>query len=104
MELGIKNIDTTEEEQKFENVLRALRAYKQVHGNLLVPEDFVVPNSESFDPELAGLKLGKIAKSIRQLGRFSQFREKLVEMGFVYSIGNHSTTGKTGKGQKSVKK
>lgn len=83
------NIDTSEEDDKFERVLEALIAYKNLKGNLLVPNDFMFPKSESGDDKFAGMKLGRIVKSIRKEGRFAQFRDKLEEIGFVFNDGKN---------------
>ena len=44
----------------FEKIKAALMTYKEMHGNLLVSDMFVVPkNSDDWDPALWGMKLGE---------------------------------------------
>ena len=52
-------------ERRWEEVRAALRAYQEVHGDLEVPQRFVVP-SEAPWPEVAwGMQLGHRVKNIR---------------------------------------
>jgi len=41
-----------------EQLLSALRAYKQLHSHVDVPRDYVVPCEAPFDRETWGMKLG----------------------------------------------
>ena len=44
----------------FEKIKAALMTYKEMHGNLLVSDMFIVPkNSDDWDPALWGMKLGE---------------------------------------------
>ena len=55
--------------KRFDLVYAALKAYKEVHGNLVVPQAFVVPVNDDFWPEeTRGLKLGARVNAIRCQG------------------------------------
>lgn len=55
--------------KRFDIVYTALKAYKEVYGNLIVPQAFVVPTDDEFWPEEArGLKLGARVNAIRCQG------------------------------------
>ena len=55
--------------KRFDIVYCALKAYKEVYGNLIVPQAFVVPTDDEFWPEESrGLKLGARVNAIRCQG------------------------------------
>ena len=55
--------------KRFDIVYTALKAYKEVYGNLIVPQAFVVPTDDEFWPEESrGLKLGARVNAIRCQG------------------------------------
>jgi hypothetical protein len=69
----------------FDVIYSALEAYKTVHGNLLVPARFVVPQDDvNYPPETWGMKLGSNVNTIRNRGDYSEHRAKLEELGFVF--------------------
>jgi hypothetical protein len=69
----------------FDVIYSALEAYKSVHGNLLVPKRFVVPQDDvNYPPETWGMRLGSNVNSIRNNGIYSEHRVKLEELGFVF--------------------
>jgi hypothetical protein len=69
----------------FDVIYSALEAYKFVHGNLLVPQKFLVSEGDvNYPPETWGMKLGHNVMSIRNQGTYSEHRAKLEELGFVY--------------------
>jgi hypothetical protein len=71
--------------RSFDVIYSALETYKTVHGNLLVPVKFVVPQGDvRFPAETWGMKLGRNVDSIRNSGTYSEHRAKLEELGFVY--------------------
>lgn len=56
--------------KRFENIYAALLTYKQLHGDLMVPQHFVVPAEEPW-PEIAwGIKLGARVTAIRSQSTF----------------------------------
>jgi hypothetical protein len=84
IELGV-DLDPQIASPDFERVFKALSDYKVVHGNLLVPVKFVVPQDDvNYPPETWGMKLGSNVNSIRNNGAYSEHRVKLEELGFVF--------------------
>lgn len=72
--------------ERYKVVLAALLAYKKLHGNLLVPQHYVVPSkSEAYHKDALGLKLGSVVHSIRQKEVHSHHKEELISIGFDYS-------------------
>lgn len=75
---------------RFHNVYTALGRYKEIYGDLLVPQPFEVPTDSSDWPESTwGLRLGARVNAIRSQGTFIKTnpsrREMLDEIGFVWS-------------------
>lgn len=66
------------------NVLKfALQAYKNIHGDLLVPLSFVIPQDSPMWPDNTwGMKLGRIFFNARRKSRITHHGE-LREMGVV---------------------
>ena len=71
---------------RWEHARDALRAYKQVHGNLEVPYAFVVPPESPWPEETWGVQLGSKVNNIRCASSFikghPQRRRELSELGF----------------------
>ena len=65
-------------------VYPALRRYKELHGDLQVPINFVVPNFNEYPIATHGVKLGLIVKSIRDKNYYKSNRQDLEDMGFEY--------------------
>jgi len=64
---------TSASDIRYQNVYRALQIYKDIYGDLLVPQPFVVPSHEQeerWPPELEGLRLGARVNAIRSQGTF----------------------------------
>jgi hypothetical protein len=75
--------------EQWENkVLPAITTYKQVHGDLQVPQDFVVPSSGEWEEGLWSMQLGRAVHSIRSSSTFVRDRpdrqKQLGELGFVW--------------------
>ena len=82
----------------WENVKRALLAYKSFHGDLLVPVSFVIPENADWPEDLWGMNLGLTVNSIRNQGTYSTHRAELEEMGFDFD------SQSTGRGWENVKR
>lgn len=68
-----------------DRLLAALNRYKELHDNLNVSKDFVVPFEDSNWPrELWDYKLGATCHSIRAHNDFFHLRPTLTRMGFLY--------------------
>ena len=66
-------------------VKRALLAYKDMFGNLLVPAKFTIPESDAlWERDLWGMKLGTAVNNIRNSNNYAELRPELEEMGFDY--------------------
>eukprot|EP00466_Bigelowiella_natans_P021317 jgi/Bigna1/145488/aug1.99_g20196 len=77
-------------ERRWEMIIEALEIFKERHGHLLVPQDFVVPPLPDVWPEeIWGMKLGHRVNSIRSgvhvQGRPDRERQ-LTELGFEWDI------------------
>ena len=75
---------------RFQNVFTALERYKEIYGDLLVPQPFEVPSNTDDWPEPTwGLRLGARVNAIRSQGTFIKNepsrRQMLDEIGFVWS-------------------
>jgi hypothetical protein len=74
-------------ERRWEVAQTALTVYKEEHGDLLVPQSFVVPSSAPWAEETWGMNLGETVRDIRFQGCYlsddkPERREWLDEMGF----------------------
>jgi hypothetical protein len=75
---------------RFQKVLDALTCYRNIYGDLLVPQPFVVPdNNPDWPEDTWGLRLGARVNAIRSQGTFindnPQRRKLLDDIGFVWS-------------------
>lgn len=75
---------------RFQKVYAALEAYKRIHGDLLVPQPFVVPKkSPDWPPDTWGLRLGARVNAIRSQGTFvnknPERKQLLDDMGFAWN-------------------
>jgi hypothetical protein len=77
---------------EWEIVKSALTVYKNKHGNLLVPRNFEVPQSDPWPQETRGTKLGIAVKGIRGRDQFLKSESEperrvwLESMGFVWQV------------------
>lgn len=67
-----------------------LQAYKAVHGDLLVPHNYVVPSDAQWPAQYHGMKLGEYVQNVRRQLRdgdyITETEEKLRQMGMKDSI------------------
>jgi hypothetical protein len=53
--------------ENWENTLLALTTYEEIHGDLRVPQTFVIPTDDQVWPEAThGMKLGTVVAYLRQ--------------------------------------
>jgi acyl carrier protein phosphodiesterase len=75
-------------ERRWEEMHAALLAYHEVHGDLEVPQAFVVPSEAPWPEEAWGMKLGKRVNKIRNQEHFvkdhPERRAELDALGFVW--------------------
>lgn len=71
-EFGLElDAKTAVNDSRFQKVFDALKRYKELNGDLLVPQPFVVPdNSEAWPESTWGLRLGARVNAIRSQGTF----------------------------------
>eukprot|EP00586_Coscinodiscus_wailesii_P020234 CAMPEP_0172499810 /NCGR_PEP_ID=MMETSP1066-20121228/131256_1 /TAXON_ID=671091 /ORGANISM="Coscinodiscus wailesii, Strain CCMP2513" /LENGTH=342 /DNA_ID=CAMNT_0013273743 /DNA_START=363 /DNA_END=1389 /DNA_ORIENTATION=- len=88
--LELERANLPANDARYKKVLNALKRYKEVHGDLLVPQPFVIPGDDPErwpEEELWGLRLGARVNAIRSQGTFVKTnpgrREELTELGFV---------------------
>lgn len=90
---------------RYNLVYNALVRYKEIHGDLLVPQPFIIPEtSEDWPEEARGLRLGARVNAIRSQGTFvktnPERREQLDKLGFEWEL--PSATGvKRGRKKKT---
>lgn len=74
---------------RFQNVYAALKTYKELYGDLLVPQPFAVPKTNEWPEETWGLRLGARVNAVRSQGTFvnnnPERRQMLDDLGFVWS-------------------
>jgi hypothetical protein len=74
---------------RFQNVCDGLKRYKEIHGDMLVPQPFIVPeNSNDWPEDTWGLRLGARVNAIRSQGTFvkasPERKKQLDDLGFVW--------------------
>jgi hypothetical protein len=88
--LGFQSDDkSAANDLRYQKVYDALVTYKELYGDLLVPQPFTVPeDSEDWPKEVRGLRLGARVNAIRSQGTFvkanPERRDELDELGFVW--------------------
>jgi len=73
----------------YEKTIRALKRYKDIHGDLMVSKTFIVPNDDdSWSDELKGFDLGRIVGHIRYDKKYEEYKDELDKIGFIWRIRN----------------
>jgi len=85
-----KQLGLSANDRRFQNVYEALKTYKDMYGDLLVPQPFAVPEGDDRWPkETWGLRLGARVNAIRSQGTFvnsSPERRMMLDMlGFAWN-------------------
>ena len=75
---------TPRSEVLFQTVKLALQRYKELHGDMLVPSNFIVPKSKLWPRSLLGLRLGMTVYNIRRGSCYVSRRDELESIGFDY--------------------
>ncbi|KAG7346951.1 helicase domain protein [Nitzschia inconspicua] len=89
-------------DKRFQAVYVALERYKEIYGDVLVPQPFVVPSDSPDWPEESwGLRLGARVNAIRSQGTFiknnEERRELLDAIGFVWTPPEKESKRKQGR-------
>jgi hypothetical protein len=70
----------------FDEIMTALLRFKQIHGNLLVSNLYVIsPNNTDYPEEIRGMRLGSQVHTIRS-GAYLEKKEELLAIGFIYVV------------------
>lgn len=91
---------------RYQKVYDALVKYKELYGDLLVPQPFTVPDDDDTWPEnTRGLRLGARVNAIRSQGTFVKAdpvrKEELDELGFVWEPPADSNGKRRGRKRKN---
>ena len=83
------NIDQAANDEQWEKkVLPAITTYKEVHRDLQVPYEYVVPSSGEWEEGLWNMRLGEVVDGIRSKSTFVRDRpdrqKQLDDLGFVW--------------------
>ena len=71
----------------WDRIKLSLLQYKNIHGNLLVHRDFIVPiNDPLWPPTTWGIRLGSRVHHLRNRGDHADKRDELIEMGFKFRV------------------
>lgn len=94
---------------RYNKVYIALVRYKEINGDLLVPQPYVVPeNSDEWPEETWGLRLGARVNAIRSQGTFVKTnpdrRKQLDELGFVWEPPKSAKGARRGRKKKEENK
>lgn len=75
-------------------IIKALKLYKELYGNLRVASKFVVPDSDPWPRLTRNMKLGVRVAAIRSTGRFvrghPERKAELDELGFEWRVRDHT--------------
>ncbi|CAB9515437.1 expressed unknown protein [Seminavis robusta] len=90
---------------RFQLVYDALEAYKKIHGDLHVPQPFVVPEgSQEWPEDTWGLRLGARVNAIRSQGTFVNSnpdrKQLLDDLGFIWAPHNTDRGNRRGRRRK----
>jgi hypothetical protein len=72
-------------ETPFEFFKRCFLKYKEIHGNVLMPQSLSIPWSESWPEEMWGVKLGLSVSQVRLGKNYRIHRDELIAIGFDFS-------------------
>ena len=77
-------------EEHWQRILKSLQVYKEVHGNLEVPQEFVVPSEAPWPEDAWGMYLGHRVYGIRNREMYVKDRPdrvaELNRMGFIWDV------------------
>jgi len=86
-----RNSSVDDDDQRFDQVARALAVYQKLHGTMNLPLKFVVPTANASWPEdLHGFNLGSAVRSIRYKGDLAAYHDRLESMGFPVDKEKHN--------------
>ena len=68
------------------DLLNILVLYKEMHGDINIPVNYVIPSKSPWPKSLYGWKLGQRISHIRNRGDFREYREELDSLGFQWDV------------------
>ena len=72
-------------QSKYSIIRNSLTRYRELHGDLLVPRQYVVPEDDArWPPETRGIKLGTVVYNIRGGSSYADQKEDLLSIGFCF--------------------
>jgi hypothetical protein len=83
-----KVFEVQSENSKFAFVKRLLLSYQHLHGDMLVPQSFIIPkNSSSWPSDMWGIRLGSIVHNLRSKRQYTEEsgRKELLSLGFCFN-------------------
>jgi hypothetical protein len=84
-ELMALGFDYRSQHSTYDSVKLALLKYKEIYGNMLVTQSFIIPtNSSDFPEECWEMKLGINVNSIRSQNAYAEHKDDLIALGFDY--------------------
>jgi Helicase associated domain len=89
-------------DRRFQAIYDALERYKEIYGDLMVPQPFVVPDkSKDFPEHTWGIRLGARVNAIRTQGSYvknnTEREEMLDELGFVWNLPQKESKKRVGR-------
>ncbi len=106
MSLGFQpDIKAVANDLRYQRVYDALVVYKELYGDLLVPQPFTVPeDGDEWPEEVHGLNLGARVNAIRTQGTFVKSnpsrKDELDELGFVWDLPSNEEGKRRGRKRK----
>lgn len=104
-ELGIE-FEALKHYKGFDKLAAALKLYKQINGDLVIPYCYSVPAGDPrWEEDMVGMKLGMRIYDIRYRGTFKEHKQELIDIGVDFDADNrHADVGKRGKAKKRENK
>eukprot|EP01033_Poteriospumella_lacustris_P017716 gene17716-biopygen7957 len=79
----------SDEEYQVGRIERGLTTYKAIHGDLRIPESFVVPHGDGrWDRDLWDMRLGQSVMSVRSRGAYEAHRSRFEALGLTFDPWN----------------
>ena len=83
---SIASVEAAVVPEAVKNEFEGLRRYKEIYGNLNVPDSFRVPGNDNQWPiDSWGLELGKTLTNIKTTDNYDIYRSELESIGFRYN-------------------
>jgi len=99
------DVKTAANDLRYQRVYDALVRYKELYGDLLVPQPFTIPeDGDEWPKEVQGLRLGARVNAIRSQGTFVKTnparKEELDTLGFIWELPTNAEGSRRGRKRK----